>query len=186
METDTLTVLLFPIWGIKGSFFGCFLLWIIWSQLSDWTEQVCITFHNGIWINKSFQYLLLNHGRASLSGVLLGELGGNAHLLLDLLLMLLLLLLLLLLLGVRRLLNMLQPKLGQVNLTWVFARVALSWWDGWSSYHYTGWLCRWRWFLNYQVTCKRQKRDKSLCISSRQKEKTLWLLYFSPKIKPHG
>lgn len=98
-----------------------------------------------------FPYLLLNHGWSGLSLVLLGHLGGNAHLLLDLLLVLLLVLLvLLLLLCVGRLLHVLQSELGQIDLSWVFARVAL-WpcWNGWSSYHHIGRLRRCRWFLNY-------------------------------------
>lgn len=79
-----------------------------------------------IWSGNCSQYLLLNHGWAGLSGVLLGHLGCDAHLLLNLLLVLLLLLLLLLLLGVGRLLHVLQAELGQVNLSWVFAGVALA------------------------------------------------------------
>lgn len=79
-------------------------------------------------------YLLLDHGWAGLSGVLLGQLGGNTHLLLDLLLMrmwmlvlVLLLLVMLTFLGICRLLHVLQPELREVNLSRVSTRVALAW-----------------------------------------------------------
>lgn len=71
-------------------------------------------------------YLLLDHGWARLPGVLLGQLGGDAHLLLDLLLVLLLLVLLTFL-GICCLLHVLQPELRQVYLSWVSAGVALAW-----------------------------------------------------------
>lgn len=85
-----------------------------------------------------FTYLLLNQRLASLSHMLLGHLGSNSHLLLNLLLVLMLmlvrvlmlmlvLLVLLLLLGVSCLLHVLQPELGQVNLSCVFAGVTLAW-----------------------------------------------------------
>lgn len=106
-------------------------------------------------------YLLLNQGWAGLSGMLLGHLWGNAHLLLDLLLVLLLLLLLLFLLCIGCLLHMLQPELGQVNLSGVFARVTLCRWNGRSCNHNIGWLRRWRWFLNYQITYRKKKMHVS-------------------------
>lgn len=92
-------------------------------------------------------YLLLNHGWASLPGC-------NAHLLLYLLLVLLLLLLVLLLLVcISCLLHVLQSELCQVDLSWVFAGETLNWGYRWSAYHHgAGRLCRWRWFLNNQIT----------------------------------
>lgn len=92
-------------------------------------------------------YLLLNHGWACLPGC-------DAHLLLYLLLVLLLLLVVLLLLVcISCLLHVLQSELCQVDLSWVFAGETLDWGYRRSAYHHgTGRLCRWRWFLNNQIT----------------------------------
>lgn len=99
------------------------------------------------------RYLLLHHARDALPGVLLGHLGGDAHLLLDVLLVLVLLLL-----GVCCLLHVLQPQLGQVDLTLVLAGGPLARGNGWPSDRQVGWLSgRRRRLLDYQVTCRKQK-----------------------------
>ena len=85
------------------------------THLSTHLHSESTDFLSGTSIGECFLYLLLNHGWASLSGVLLGHLRGDSHLLLDLLLVLLLLLLLLLL-SICRLLHVLQPELGQLVL----------------------------------------------------------------------
>lgn len=78
----------------------------------------------------SLPYLLLHHALDALPNVLLGHLRGDAHLLLDVLLVLVLLLL-----GVCRLLHVLQPQLGQVDLTLVLAGRALARGDGLPAAH---------------------------------------------------
>lgn len=121
-----------------------------WSGSGDsqWTALPCSVLPRP-------RYLLLHHARDALPGVLLGHLRGNAHLLLDVLLVLVLLLL-----GVRRLLHVLQPQLGQVDLTLVLAGRALARRDGRPSAHRkVGRLSgRRRRLLDHQVTCSGRER----------------------------
>lgn len=96
--------------------------------------------------------LLLDHGLSSLSGVLLRHLRGHPHLLLHLLLLLLLLLMMLLFLGEGGLLHVLEPQLGQVDLTWVFARVNLTRRERRAAHQYVrrlGWRGR---LLDHKIT----------------------------------
>lgn len=108
----------------------------------------------------ALRYLLLHHARDARPGVLLGHLRGDAHLLLDVLLVLVLVLLLL---GVGCVLHVLQPQLGQVDLTLVLgrgalARGALARRDGRPSDRQVGRLSGWRRrLLDHQVTCSERK-----------------------------
>lgn len=104
---------------------------------------------------RALRYLLLHQARAARPGMLLGHLRGDAHLLLDVLLVLVLVLLLL---GVGRVLHVLQPQLGQVDLTLVLARGALARRDGRPSDRQVGRLSgRRRRLLDHQVTCSEWK-----------------------------